>query len=70
MEKDEYEMSYEEKKRDLENAWAVAFNAVVQIYCLGDTLSKSRRNKAKNIFDDIYEFASDTADYLKNNMKQ
>lgn len=70
MEKDIEMMSYKENKGNLEYAWAVAFNAVVQIYCLGDTLSKSRRNKAKNIFDDIYEFASDTADYLKNNMKQ
>ena len=68
MEKDEYEMSYEEKKRDLDYACTVAFNALVQIYCLGDTLSKSRMDKAKEIINSIDDFASDVEDYLKNNM--
>lgn len=68
MEKDE--MSYEEKKGDLEYAWTEAFKEVVQIYNLGDTLSKSRMDKVKEIFDSIEDLVFDTEDYLKNNMKQ
>lgn len=58
-------MSYEEKIKALECAWGIAITAVIQINALGSLLSKSRRNKAKEIFSSIDDFAFDTADYLK-----
>lgn len=65
MVKDVYKKNYEEKKGDLEYAWTVAFNAIIQIYNLGDTLSKSRKYKAKEIFDSIEDLVFDTEDCLK-----